>query len=125
MVLRNVVFDSLSDWSKRSEDGIKYYSGIAVYHKSFDLPEHTELRGNVSYFLDLGNLKNIGHIRLNGKDLGILWTAPWQVDITGALKNKGNVLEVEVSNLWINRLIGDEKQPWDGVVEWSMAGVAA
>ena len=111
-----VVFDSLSDWSKRTENGIKYYSGIAVYHKSFDLPEHTELSENDSYFLDLGMLKNLGHIRLNGKDLGILWTAPWQVDITGLLKNRGNILEIEVSNLWINRLIGDEKQPWDGVV---------
>jgi hypothetical protein len=112
-----MVFDRLSDWSKGSEDGIKYYSGIAVYHKSFDLPEQTKLSEKVSYFLDLGIVKNLCHIRLNGKDLGILWTAPWQVNITGALKNIDNLLEVDVSNLWINRLIGDEKQPWDGVVD--------
>jgi hypothetical protein len=122
-----IVFDSLSDWSKRNEDGIKHYSGIAVYRKSFDLPGQAKLNADDSYFLDLGILKNLGHIRLNGKDLGILWTAPWQADITRALKNKGNLLEIEVSNLWINRLIGDENQPWDGVVngkwpEWLLNG---
>jgi hypothetical protein len=122
-----VVFDSLYDWSKRSEDGIKYYSGIAVYKKSFDLPENTEVTINSEYFLDLGTLKNLGRIKLNGKDLGIIWTAPWQVDITDVLKRKSNSLEIEVANLWINRLIGDESQPWDGVKddkwpEWLLNG---
>jgi hypothetical protein len=112
-----VVFDSLSDWSKRPEDGIRYYSGIAVYLKSFDLPENTEVIQNSEYVMDFGTLKNMGRIKLNGKDLGIIWTAPWQVDITNALKRRGNKLEVEVANLWINRLIGDEAQPWDGVNE--------
>ena len=122
-----VVFDSLSDWSERTEDGIRYYSGIAVYTKSFDLPEHAEITENFEYFLDLGKLKNMGRIKLNGKDLGIIWTAPWQVDITDVLKRKGNHLKVEVANLWINRLIGDEVQPWDGVKdgkwpEWLLNG---
>jgi hypothetical protein len=122
-----VVFDSLSDWSKRSEDGIRYYSGIAAYTKSFDLPDHAEISKNSEYFLDLGKLKNLGRIKMNGKDLGVVWTAPWQVDITDVLKSKGNHLEVEVANLWINRLIGDEAQPWDGVKdgkwpEWLLNG---
>jgi hypothetical protein len=122
-----VEFNSLSDWSKRPEEGIRYYSGTAVYLKSFDLPENASLTESSRYFLDLGSLKNLGRIKLNGKDLGILWTAPWQVDITDALKKKGNHLEIEVSNLWINRLIGDESQPWDGVKdgkwpEWLLKG---
>ena len=122
-----IVFDSLSDWSKSSIDGIRYYSGIAVYTKSFDLPVHAEAIKNSEYYLDLGTLKNMGRIKLNGKDLGIVWTAPWQVDITDVLKNKDNHLEIEVANLWINRLIGDELQPWDGVKdgkwpEWLLKG---
>jgi hypothetical protein len=120
-----VLFDTLTDWTKRPEDGIKYYSGIATYKKSFDLT------GNVSddsrYFLDLGSLKNLGKVKLNGKDLGVLWTAPWQVEITGNLKMKDNDLEVQVANLWINRLIGDEAEPWDGIEDgkwpaWLMKG---
>ena len=86
-----VEFNSLSDWSKRPEDGIKYYSGTAVYQKTFDLPEGTSIKENTEYFLDLGTLKNMGRIKLNGKDLGIIWTSPWQVNITGVLKKKGNL----------------------------------
>ena len=112
---RQIIFDSLSDWSKRAEDGIRYYSGIAEYMKTFDLPEHAELTESFEYFLDLGILKNLGRIKLNGKDLGIVWTAPWQVEVTSILRKKDNFLEIEVANLWINRLIGDESQPWDGV----------
>ena len=57
----------------------------------------------------------MGRVRLNGEELGILWTAPWQVEITDALKKNNNQLKVEIANLWANRLIGDEIQPWDGV----------
>jgi hypothetical protein len=122
-----VVFDSLSDWSKRPEEGIRYFSGIAFYNKFFDLPDNIKLSENSVYFLDLGRLKNMGRIKLNGRDLGIRWTAPWQVDITEILKRKGNRLEIQVANLWINRLIGDESQPWDGIIngkwpEWLING---
>jgi hypothetical protein len=112
-----VVFDSLTDWSKRPENGIRYYSGTAVYTKSFDLPDEKSMSPEAQYYLDPGILKNLGRIKLNGHDLGILWTAPWQVNITGMLKEKGNELEIIVTNLWINRLIGDEFLPWDGVTE--------
>ena len=123
----NILFDSLYDWTKRSEEGIKYYSGIAVYRKSFDFPEFEGPAEKVDYYLDLGKVKNLARVKLNGKDLGIVWTAPWQVRITEVLKKKGNQLEIEVANLWINRLIGDENQPWDGVKdgkwpEWLLNG---
>ena len=91
------------------------------------MPEDGELKENSEYFLDPGILKNLGRVKLNGKDLGIIWTAPWQVDITDVLKKNGNHLEIEVANLWINRLIGDEAQPWDGInegkwPEWLLKG---
>jgi hypothetical protein len=105
-----VVFEKLGDWSARPEEGIKYYSGIAGYSKTFDLAEpKSEL------YLDLGEVKNMARVRLNGKDLGVVWTAPWQVRVTDAVKVKNNKLEIEVANLWANRLIGDEALPDDGV----------
>jgi hypothetical protein len=124
----HIVFNDLADWSKRAEEGIRYYSGSAVYSKSFDIPDGLAIKPADKLYLDLGVLKNLGRIKLNGHDLGILWTSPWQADITGILKEKGNNLEVTVTNLWINRLIGDEQQPWDGVVdgkwpEWLLKGI--
>jgi hypothetical protein len=122
-----IEFDELSDWTQRPEDGIKYYSGIARYMRSFDLPEAAPAGNVQDWILDLGTVKNLARVRLNGQDLGVLWTAPWQVKITGAVRPRGNQLEIEVANLWINRLIGDERFPEDGVQggrwpEWLLNG---
>jgi hypothetical protein len=108
----SVVFDKLIDWIAHPDDGIKYYSGTAFYRQSFDMPDY-EKGGKL--YLDLGKVKNMARVRLNGKDLGTVWTAPWRVDITNAVKSKGNELEIEVVNLWVNRLIGDEHLPYDGI----------
>jgi len=106
----SIVFDRLVDWTTRPEEGIKYYSGKAVYEKTFDLPESLRQRGKRVY-LDLGKLKNVAEVRLNGKDLGVVWTAPWHVEITDALQPTGNKLGIDVVNLWPNRLIGDSRLP--------------
>jgi hypothetical protein len=102
-------FTTLEDWALRPEDGIKYYSGIATYTKTFDLPVSTKLSKNEKFLLDLGEVNNIARIQLNGTDMGTVWTAPWEVDISEVLKEKENKLEIEVANLWPNRLIGDEQ----------------
>ncbi|MDB5000581.1 MAG: glycosyl hydrolase [Mucilaginibacter sp.] len=122
----HAMFDTLTDWSKNPAEGIKYYSGIATYNKKFDLPAHGST-GNEAFYLDLGNVKNIARVTLNGKDLGVVWTAPWRIDISSALNEKNNELKIEVANLWANRLIGDEKKPYDGIVdekwpEWLLKG---
>ena len=62
-------------------------------------------------FLDLGAVRNVAEVRLNGKKLGILWCAPWRVEITGAVKPTGNILQVDVINLWANRVVGDLNLP--------------
>lgn len=106
---RQVTFDQLVDWTSRSEAGIKYYSGTAVYRKKFDLayvpPNGSRL------LLDLGELHEVGNVCLNNCDLGVIWTKPARVDITDVLKTHGNTLEITVVNLWPNRLIGDAGLP--------------
>ena len=110
------VFDSLYDWRNSSNEGIKYYSGIAKYFKRFSLQSPLPTKNAGELFLELGTVRNICRVKLNGKDLGVIWTYPWEVDITGLLNREENILEIEVANLWINRLIGDEDKPWDGIV---------
>ena len=122
-----VQFENLDDWTRRPEEGIRFYSGTAIYSKIFDLPESTGSIRNSEIYLNLGKVKNIAGVRLNNQDAGTVWTAPWQVNITGMVKKKNNHLEIEVANLWINRLIGDEAEPWDGVIggkwpEWLLNG---
>ena len=127
---KSTIFNQLSDWSTHKDPGIKYYSGIAVYKKLFDAPadfESLSVGAINKWLLDLGEVKNMARVRLNGKDLGVVWTAPWQVDISSALKARDNVLEVEIANLWPNRLIGDELLPDDGIKdgrwpEWLLKG---
>jgi hypothetical protein len=103
-----IEFAALEDWTKRPEPGIRYYSGTAVYRKTFDAPP----TGRATH-LDLGKVKNLARVRLNGKDLGTVWCAPWRVDVGGALKARGNRLEIEVVNVWVNRILGDEQEPPD------------
>lgn len=108
-------FSQLEDWTLRPENGVKYFSGIATYKKTFHLPADLKLQENEKLFLDLGEVNNMARIRLNGKDIGTVWTAPWKVDISEAIRGQENKLEIEVSNLWPNRLIGDEQLPDDEI----------
>jgi hypothetical protein len=103
-----VVFDALQDWTTRPEPGIKYYSGIVTYRKIFSLARVPA--GKI--YLDLGVVHDMARVRLNGKDLGVVWCAPWRIDVAGAIKAGDNRLEIEVVNRWANRMIGD-KQPAD------------
>ena len=107
-----VVADKLQSWSECPEAGVKYFSGTAVYEKSFQLPEDAIGAGRRVY-LDLGRVAVIAEVKLNGKELGILWKPPFRVDATGVLKPGENTLQVKVTNLWPNRLIGDEQLPPD------------
>ena len=104
-----VNFEKLDDWIKRPEEGIKLYSGTAIYHKTFTFAGGAGNRA--PFYLSLGSVKYTARVKLNGKDLGIVWTAPWRVEITSALKTGANELEIEVINLWPNRRIGDASLP--------------
>ena len=101
-------FDRLSDWRDHSDPAIRFYSGKAVYRKTFDI----KVSVGLPTALDLGTVHNAANVRLNGVDLGTAWCAPFTVQIpAGVLKAKGNTLEVTVANLWANRLIGDSALP--------------
>jgi hypothetical protein len=110
-----VQFDRLVDWTQRPEKGVQYYSGMAVYTKTFDLPVNTKWNKDHKLFLNLGEVHAMARVRLNGKEVGTVWTAPWKVDISDVVKIGRNTLEVDVVNLWPNRLIGDEQLPDDGI----------
>jgi hypothetical protein len=101
-----VVFDELVDWTKRSEEGIRHYSGAAWYETTFRLPR---MPADERLHLDLGELKNLAVVELNGQSLGVLWMSPFRVDATAALREGENRLRVKIVNLWPNRLIGDQK----------------
>lgn len=123
----DVQFDSLTDWASNANKGIRYYSGIAVYRQRFDLPTASDTGKNNRLYIDLGKVNNMARVRLNGHDLGVVWTAPWKVDITGIVQQKDNQLEISVANLWPNRLIGDDQLPQDGIKddkfpEWLLKG---
>ena len=105
-----VAFTQLDDWSKRPEDGIRGYSGTAIYQTAFKAPEMTAGR---KYMLDLGKVEVMARVQLNGKDLGILWKPPNRVDVTDTLKAGENTIKITVVNLWINRLIADAALPED------------
>jgi hypothetical protein len=102
-----VVFEKLQDWKDHENTGIKYYSGTASYSKTFDLPEGLR-GGKQSVYLDLGDVKDLAEVTLNGTRLGTLWCAPFQLDISSVVKNSGNILKINVANKWSNRLLGDE-----------------
>jgi hypothetical protein len=104
-----VSFDSLTDWIERPEEGIRHYSGTAVYRKKFSLSSLPN--SGQKLLLDSGRVHEIASVRLNGADLGVLWTRPARVDITRVARKGENDLEIKVINLWPNRLIGDAGLP--------------
>lgn len=136
---------ALGDWTKSEYPATRYFSGTKTYRATFDCTNPCAfafLRENTpSAALDLGTvLGATAQVRLNGCDLGVVWCAPWRVKIpAGVLKARGNEIEIDVTNVWRNRLIGDEREPPDvdfakapypggdmmlAYPEWFKAGVA-
>ncbi len=112
----SVTLDKLISWTEHSEKGVRYFSGTAAYEKEIEVSAD-RLRANRELWLDLGAVKNFAEVTLNGHDLGVLWKPPFRLNITAAAKPGVNKLIVKVTNLWPNRLIGDEQLPPD--CEWN------
>ncbi len=101
---QQATFNTLASLTDNTDPGIKYFSGTATYDNTFDMPAVTK---NASYILDLGDVKNIAEVIVNGKKVGTVWKKPFRIDIAEALHSGRNTLQVKVTNLWVNRLIGD------------------
>jgi hypothetical protein len=112
-----VTFDHLQSWTENALPGVKYFSGTATYKKEIDIPGALFTHDR-EIWLDLGVVKNFAEISLNGKPLGLLWKRPFRVNATSAAHAGQNTLIIKVTNLWPNRLIGDEQLPpdcqWNG-----------
>lgn len=108
-------FPDLIDFSKHTDKDIMYFAGTATYTKTVKISKKEFAKGK-RIVLDLGEMNDLAQVKINGIDKGTLWYPPYKVDITDALKNGENVIEIAVTNNWANRLIGDEKEPAD--FEW-------
>ncbi len=113
----SVVLEKLISWTDHTNAGVRYFSGTATYERELEIPAASLAAGR-ELWLDLGAVKNFAEVSLNGQNLGVLWKPPFRVNITAAAKPGVNRLAVKVTNLWPNRLIGDEHLPpdceWDG-----------
>ena len=102
-------FDQLVDWSKHPNQDIKYFSGSAIYHNSFQLSSEEKQK----VVMDLGEVNNLATVIINDKEVAHLWKPPYQVEITDAVKAGTNDLQIIVTNTMVNRMIGDEFLPAD------------
>jgi hypothetical protein len=117
--------DSLFDWSREENERVKYYSGKAIYTGTFTWKPAKKQTGRI--FLRLGGVKSVATVKVNGVDCGIAWTAPYEVELTSALRKGKNEITVEVTNTWANALRGADKgkAPFDGIwtnAKYRMAG---
>jgi len=99
-------FDTLTPWNEHQDDGVKYFSGTATYSKTIEVSKEA-LDGNKEVWLDLGDVRELADVSVNEQSLGIVWHAPFRINATKALKPGANTVEIKVTNLWVNRLIGD------------------
>ena len=102
----SITMPQLTSWSDSTNEGVKYYSGSGTYTKTIQAPANW-FNKNAHLWIDLGSVKNLADVTVNGKDLGIVWHDPYRVDATGALKPGENEVTIKVTNAWVNRLIGD------------------
>lgn len=110
-----VEFPSLTDWIMHKNDKIKYYSGTAVYTSTFN---YKNMEQTKDVFIDLGNVGVIASVKINGKTIGTTWIAPFQLNATDAIKEGLNTIEVEVVNVWRNRITGDKLLPESDRTTW-------
>jgi hypothetical protein len=116
----SVTLDDLVSWTDSQDKGVKYFSGVGSYTKTIQAPGDWFMSGK-ELWIDLGDVKNLAEVTVNGKSLGIVWHAPYRVDVTGALKPGANQMTIKVTNAWVNRLIGDQQA--DATTKYTFADV--
>jgi hypothetical protein len=101
-----ITVDKLSSWTENADQGIKYFSGTGTYSRKITVPANW-IKKDAQLWIDLGDVKNLAEVFMNGKSLGIIWKKPFRMNLNNALKPGENTLTVKITNLWVNRLIGD------------------
>jgi hypothetical protein len=114
-----VVFEQLKDWSTDNNNAIKYYSGTAVYTTTIDYSPATT--AGIKVFIDAGKVANLAEVFVNGISCGVIWTAPYRIDVTKAIHAGKNELRIAVTNTWFNRLKGDMMLPEKERITWTNA----
>lgn len=117
-----IKMDTLTDWTQHTDPGVKYFSGTATYHNQFSLTQipSGEMK---SLILDLGTVKEVAVVRINGQDAGVLWKEPYRIDIAPYVKAGENQIEIKIVNSWNNRLVGDSTlKPEDRITRTNLAG---
>jgi len=104
----SITLDSLMSWSDSADPGVKYFSGTGTYTKTIQASPDW-FKPGASIWIDLGDVKNLAEVSVNGVSLGVVWHAPYRVDVTKALKQGKNEIAIKVENAWVNRLIGDQQ----------------
>jgi hypothetical protein len=116
----SITMDKLISWPDSSDAGVKYFSGAGIYTQTIQASPDWFKKG-AKLRIDLGDVKNLAEVTVNGKSLGIVWHAPYNVEVTDALKPGPNEVRIKVINAWVNRLIGDQ-QP-DAATKYTFADV--
>jgi len=129
---RPVAFPTLTDWTQHPNDSIRHYSGTAEYTQTFRWQPSKQLRKQLKHkqdktpiYLELNTVANLAEVTLNGQPVGTAWTAPYRLDITKALRQGDNQLNIRVTNTWANRLIGEQAKPADQRSVWTPAPLPA
>ena len=115
----SITLDTLASWSDNSDAGVKYFSGTGTYTNTVTVTPDWFKKGS-HVFIDLGDVKNLAEVDVNGKSLGVVWHTPYRVDATEVLKPGANEITIKVTNAWVNRMIGDQ-QP--GAKQYTFADV--
>ena len=113
-----IEMDQLTSWSENIDPGVKYFSGTGSYIRALQVSDDW-IAKNTQVWIDLGEVKNIAEVIVNGKSMGTVWKAPFRVNITGAIKTGENIMEIKVTNLWVNRLIGDQQPGIDKKITYT------
>ena len=110
-----VTLAHLISWPEHAEAGVRFFSGTATYTRDVHVPPE-QVGAGQTLELDLGEVRNLAEVTLNGAAVGVAWKRPYRIDLTSAVRAGANALEIKVTNLWPNRLIGDDHRPPD--CEW-------
>jgi hypothetical protein len=101
--------DKLASWTESSDEGVRHFWGTAAYTTAFEIP--AQLPEHARVVLNLGEVRETARVWVNDKEMGVAWKRPFSIEVTGAVKPGSNSLKVQVTNLWPNRIIGDQSLP--------------